>query len=52
MIRVYCTDKGWLSSCNGTVVYYKNLQEAMDAAYRKANSDGAPESSNMHRYYG
>ena len=34
MIRVYCTDKGWLSSCNGTVVYYKNLQEAMDAAYR------------------
>jgi len=50
MISVYCTDRGWFSSCNGTVMYHKNLQEAMDAAYREANSDGAFKKGNSHRY--
>jgi len=41
MVSVYNTDRGWFCSCMGSVTCHRNLHEAMDAAYRKANCDGA-----------
>ena len=40
MVSVYSTDMGWFCSYGGSVTCYRNLCEAMDAAYRQANSDG------------
>lgn len=49
MVSVYCAEGTWFCSCEGSVTYYKNLNEAMDAAYRQANRDGAVKRGDCHR---
>ena len=43
MVSVYLTKAGWFCSCKGRVTYYKELCEAMHAAYRQTDRDGASE---------
>ena len=49
MVSVYCAKGTWFCSCEGSVTYYKDLNEAMDAAYRQANRDGAVKRGDCHR---
>ena len=45
MISIYRTDQGWCSNFGGTVTYHQDFRKAMDAAYRQATRDGAPQQS-------
>ena len=52
MISIYRTDRGWYSNFGGTVTYHQDFQEAMDAAYRQAISDGAPKQGDPDSNHG
>jgi hypothetical protein len=49
MISVYRTGDMWFCACPDSVTCHKDFREAMDAAYRQANRDGAAERSYCHR---
>lgn len=52
MVSVYCTEGAWFCSTAKSVKYYKNLQEAMDAAYRQTANHGAAKSCDRTVYDG
>lgn len=52
MISVYRTGDMWFCACPDSVTCHKDFREAMDAAYRQANRDGAVERSHCHRNNG
>lgn len=52
MVSVYCTEGTWFCSTGKSVRYYKNLREAMDAAYRQTANHGSLENCNRTVYNG
>lgn len=45
MVSVYSTNLGWFCASADTVTFHRNLRDAMDAAYRQTNRDGATTAS-------
>lgn len=50
MVSVYAREGLWFCAAGKSVTSYKDLHEAMDAAYRQTNNHGTPERSHSYGY--